>query len=244
MSQCHNSKKPETMMTPAKHRNAPKSSTKRARMVSRKRTTIIRAPTIPRRVFAYPSGFSQQFNFNHKLWTGIVLTPAVAGAVATKAVIANGMTIIGPGLGTPSYFNTLTGLYDTYAIVRSTIVAEFAQTSAANAPMVCGIYLDSDATATATTLPLLVENGSATTKILYNQNGTVRITKTYIAKQYFASKGLGDPALIGTSIANPPDVCDFQIFAAAVDPLQAGGVLNVSVTVYYDAQWNQPKDVA
>jgi len=223
---------------------------KRARSsVAPRRLQFGRAPSIPRGVRAPTSGFPNQLIMKHKYHQEFILTSTTGSpAPGSKYFSTNGM--FDPEIGIagghqPSYFDTLSALYDFYCVSNAFIQVEISPVAAVGGltPQgTAGIFIDSDSNLGASALNSLIEQSTGTSRCTAIGNGYVKLSKKWSSKQAFGTKGLGDPSISGTGAANPVDIQNFVVFVRNSDIAAATATYAVSVTVWYTATWSQVKD--
>lgn len=169
----------------------------------------------------------------------------VGGGYSTYKFSANGLydpDITGSG-AQPLYFSALSGIYDHYTVINSSIVVEPMAVSSANTSTVICLLKDDDTTVPTTLQVAMNRPGVMST----TNNFSVSKAKTLYQK-WSSSADFGnptpwvDPEMQGTSGANPTEQTTYVI--AAEDENTQTFTLGLKVAISYYVRWDELKTVA
>lgn len=223
---------------------------KRGKLTRYARTKPFPAPrsslAVPRNVGRTSVGFPKRISIKHRYVETFSLTSG-AGTVATYLFSANGMfdpNNTGGG-HQPQYFDTLVGVYNHYVVHKSKITVQAATASgSAASSSLFGVYIEDDTTVTGSKAQTFAEYNSASYRMLHNaSNEPVTVSKSWDAKQAFGGNIQDNDDLQGSSAANPVEQQFFTLFVQDVDKTTTVS-LNLTVTIEYEAIWDELKNLA
>jgi len=186
-------------------------------------------------------GFPDQLVMKHKYVDEFTLTAAL-GVMANYRFRATGMfdpnhTSTGHQ---PSYFDTLTSIYDNYVINESVIELTCIPSSALASATAFGVALNDDVTTVPTTFMQYEESSKVNVNYIPIQDASVRkIRFSYRSVQELPFRVGGE---FGTASADPSIEWIFNVFLQAVDQVSSAACLCVA-KVTYTAHWFKLKDL-
>lgn len=182
-------------------------------------------------------GFPKKLKFIHK-YAELASFTAGAGTTSTRLFSCNGLfdpDITATG-HQPSYFDTLTSIYDHYTVFRSSIRVQVLPST--NSLQV-GLYIDDDTT-TASFVQQAAEQGTGVLGVLTSQAARpLVLRRTWNAKEYFGGDIFDNDNLQGTSSANPTEQSYFVLSVNSFDGLAFA--YNVAYEIVYEAVWDELK---
>lgn len=176
--------------------------------------------------------------------TGVLLTSTV-GSFASYVMSANGLfdpNITAAG-HQPSYFDTLTTLYNHYNVIASKCTFTFANSQSITAPMNVLGTIEDNATP-AVIMSSAAEQANSSPVFTYAGSGQqpVVITLYWNAKKFFGPDAISNTQLQGSSSSNPAEQSYFIACAQATGGATASVYVNVEIE--YTAVWRELKDIA
>ncbi len=224
------------MFPPQRMSSKPKGKRNQSRdpraFAPRSLNNIARFPTV---------GFPNKLIVRHKYVENVGLT-STTGALNYNNFSCNGMydpNITGTG-HQPMYFDTLTGIYNHYTVVASSIRVTFNSNVNTNTILV-GIMQNDDSVITPTSASALAEQYNARILSVAQTDPNV-ITMSWTAVGTFGGDPLSNDNLQGTVSTNPPEQTVWTIFAQSADLISTIGC-NALVELEYTAVWEELKDL-
>lgn len=197
------------------------------------------------------TGFPKMLKINHKyVECGIQSNYTAAGSCTVYKFSVNNLfdpNTTGTG-HQPSYFDTVSGLYDHYCVIGSRIKIKVIPaniTSSPIGPCVATMWIDDNASTSLTRVQACAEQASATPIRVFggtNAHDDVIFTKVWSARQAFGPNPLSNDKLVGASGAAPTEQQYFA-FAWEANDL-AGSTVYLNVEVEYITIWTELKEVA
>jgi len=194
---------------------------------------------IPRSVSA---GFPQFFKCSHKYVAQVQLV-GTTGTTAANRFIANGMydpDFTGGG-HQPSYFDTLSAVYQHWVVLASNIRVRFTPQVAAQG--VIGITITDGAAIPTTAVNYMEQPQTTWTTVAQNSAYSPVLTLGYRPKRQFGFKPYGDPNMEGSSSSGPAETSEFVVWAAD----GTGGAVTFTtcctVEIDYLAMWFELKSI-
>lgn len=158
----------------------------------------------------------------HKYVDTFVLT-STAGSTSSHLFSVNGLydpNITATG-HQPSYFDTLTPIYNHYTVMSSTILVEMVvSTSAA----LVALYTDDDTSVPSAAYIAAEQPSASSVTAPVTSYKPSKLTKSWNAKSNFGGDILDNDELKGISTANPVEQMYFVIMASSLD-----GISNATV---------------
>lgn len=189
-------------------------------------------------------GFPARMIMKHKYADAFAVD--TTGTMVKTFIAANGMTsIIGSG-HQPSYFDTMTSIYNHYTVIGAILKITTCNSNVNSAaPAVTVIEQNDDSVFAPTTVASATEQANA---ISFLQppgtgGGTVSRTFKFSARGTFGPNVLSDPDLQGTSAANPVEATTWLVATQPVDGASRV-VVNYWFEIEYVALWEELKDIA
>lgn len=207
--------------------DAKKASRKRQRTFSKQSTGAIAKP-----VFATARATTKQYL---RYCEYVTLNPGV-GTTATYIFSANGMfdpNISGVG-HQPRGYDQWMQLYSRYVVTKSKIIVQAANDSNASNTAIFGVSVSTDQTTST-----VVEDHTESRLVSYtllSKDAPRSVTQTFDLQAW--KKGVNimtDDVISGSTGANPPENYFFNVFAAALANGTDLGVINLFVTIEYEA---------
>jgi len=189
-------------------------------------------------------GFPSRLLMKHKFTDAASFD--VTGTLGKLFVSANGMYLPSAGAHQPSYFDTMSSIYNHWTVIGAVIKVHFTQTNVLGVvPAICCVQQNDDATFSPTTIATVSEQANAQTVYLVNGSGgnEKTVTMKYSTKGTFGGSVLSNNDLQGSSAANPADLTYWLIAVQATDAASRI-VVNVMYEVEYLAVWTELKDIA
>jgi len=229
-------------ITPASRKRSRSRSQPRGKRLQRKRTSRTTVQTVLKRSVGFPRSKISTLKYNTQ-------TTLNGGGGTTIVHTMSANSLYDPdrtGTGhQPSLYDTWNSIYNHYVVLKSTIKVEFVYPNTAiTVPLLCGVYMDDNATLPGSGLPsLLIENGS---KYLVFA-GDIGAVKTIFHKFDAAKEFSCDPTTkdsISAGIgSNPAEEMYFNIWAA---DFNAGvyGTVYLNIDMEFQVLWSEPKDFA
>jgi hypothetical protein len=189
-------------------------------------------------------GFPNQLEMKHKYVDEFTLTAAL-GVMANYRFRASGMfdpnhTATGHQ---PSYFDTMTGIYDHWLVTEATISLVVIPTTNPTSPTAFGIAINDDTTTTATTFVQYEESSNVKVNYLtFNDSAVRRLTLKYSPSRQFIGDAKDNRGLWGGIASDPGEETIFNVFLQAVDQVSNSATFCVA-TVTYTALWFELKDL-
>jgi len=163
-----------------------------------------------------------------------------SGAFAQYAYSANGMydpNSTGAGIQ-PTYFDTMTGIYNHYTVIGSRMKCTFLPTAVPTVPITVGCVLDDNGTLANNTIAACQSNPAAKwITIPAGDNDPRSIVMNFSAKKIFGGNAMVEE-LSGTSSANPTEGQFFCFFGQVMTGSSTAAVL-LQVDIEYIAIWTE-----
>jgi hypothetical protein len=182
-------------------------------------------------------GFPRSLHIKHRYAETFNLV-STTGALATYQFSCNGMydpNITGTG-HQPQFFDAVGGVYNHYCVLRSRIEYEFYP--GVNAFL--GAYTDDD-TSVASSIAAVCEQSDSTHVLALSGAGqSIKLTKSWEAKDWFGGDIRDNDDLAGTIAANPAEQVYFNLALVACDGTSTVTAF-VKVNITYEAVWDEIK---
>ena len=191
-------------------------------------------------------GFPRQLTIRHKYCETVNITTS-AGGLGSYVFNCNGMydpNQTGTG-HQPMYFDTCTGIYDHYTVIKSKCKFTFVAKNTASAANVGG-YINDDATVSIGSFNAACEASSGKGAVIPSVSNGQQENKVvwlyWDAVKAFGPSPVTDPNLQGTAAANPTETQCFVAVIQATD-LASAVACDVMVEIEYTAVWEELKDL-
>lgn len=241
----------QTQRTPP---NSPtKMIVKRARVAQKEPKSIVKKTqnfqAIPRTLNS--TGFPRMLRMTHKyVECGIQLNYTAASSMAVYRFSVN--SLFDPNhTGTghqPSYFDTMSGLYDHYCVIASRISLKVNPGSFSSAsliaPSVGTLYVDDNSSTSLTRVQIAAEQASALRVREFggsNDHDNIVFRKNWSAVKAFGPNPLANDKLIGLAGASPTEQ-QYFVFCFETNDL-SGATIYLNATIEYIAVWSELKDI-
>jgi len=190
------------------------------------------------------TGFPRMMKMSHTY--NVQLALASSGSTSNYYFSCNGLydpDITGTGTQ-PLYFDTMTSIYDHYAVIgsKAKITIWPAGTTATESLRVI-LNIDDDAAGAGTNMDGIAQQKGAVQGFTGGLNPTkLVLTNDWSAKKYFAGSTLANTELQGTASANPTEQSYYRITYRAADGVSTVNFY-ISVEITYIAIWKELKDI-
>jgi len=186
----------------------------------------------------YRTGFPKKLHMRHK-YVDLIVATGTTGATVTQKLACNGM--YDPDLTSaghqPSFFDTLTSIYDHFTVFRSRVHLQIIADGAFRA----ALYIDDDTTPT-TSAAAAAEAPSAA-RFLISPATTFRplvMNRSWDAKDYFGGDIFDNDNLTGDAGGNPVELSVFTLLVAAANGTSTVN-FTISVEMEFEAVWDELK---
>lgn len=191
--------------------------------------------------FGREYGFPAQLTFKHRYFVNKQTTSS-SGVPAVLQFAANGLYAPEPTGGhQPSYYDTLTGIYNHYHVVKSKLIVRCATQGGTTVPVTASLWINDDTTGTTT---VDSSEQSSAINFVVPPGGNEVVTKVieWDAVKTFGPNPMANIYLEGFATSNPTELSYLQLNFVALD-----GSTTVTMSCQCElvqiAIWSEVKDV-
>lgn len=191
-------------------------------------------------------GFPKVLKMKHRYVGAPVQLNCTTGAMATQVWSCNGLydpDITNAG-HQPLYFDQMAVIYNHYHVIGSKITIKVQTSEDPVGPSIGCIWIDDDASTTATNLSMVGEQQRNTLRNFGGPNSNPNTTwvKKWSAKKTFPGSVMSNNDLKGSASANPTEQSYFKFSYNTLDVSSA--TIYITAVMEFVAIWNELKEVA
>jgi len=213
-------------------------------MASSKSKPINRFGAVPRPLVQYKTGFPKQMKITHRYAEVKNLTfvapnlNVVYYPYGTNCLYDPFLQI---GGGQPLYFDQMTAIYNHYTVTASRIKVTFVPNT--TDPVLCGIFIDDDATPAVTNLDTVLQQPSNVSVMIQRDVSAPVLRKYWSSKSVFGENPLDNDNLEGDATRNPTENQAFIIYQRPADSTVTV-VMTLYIEMEFDTIWHELKNIA